>query len=49
LGGIQQGISLWNRHTAKSGKAGREHDDAELDSSLDFWSSCSSVGDVRGV
>jgi hypothetical protein len=49
LGGIQQGVSLWNRRAAQSGKAGREHDDAEFDTTFILWSSRGSAGDVRGV
>jgi hypothetical protein len=48
-GGIQQGISLWNRRAAQSGKAGWEQDDAEFDTIFILWSRCGSAGDVRGL
>src|SRR6266849_5513834 len=49
LGGIQQGILLWIRLVGWTDKAGREHDDAKLDSVYIIRNYRSRAGDVCGV
>src|SRR5713226_3204418 len=49
LGGIQQGILLWIRLVGWTDKAGREHDDAKLDSVYIIRNYRSRAGHVCGV